>query len=104
MQLQRIKIGRKKHRKFIGGYARVASKFSIIAPSYGGKLKRAAERLYRSIEAADATELLEYEDDIACAIYLMSGLTELGNDIAEIAEVFDANGTRVKLLLMHAED
>ena len=104
VQLQRIKIGRKKHRKFIGGYARVASKFSIIAPSYGGKLKRAAERLYRSIEAADATELLEYEDDIACAIYLMSGLTELGNDIAEIAEVFDANGTRVKLLLMHAED
>ena len=100
LQLRKIKIGRKKRKKFIGGYARVASKFSIIAPSYGGKLQRAAQRLYRTVEALEATDLFENEDDIACAIYLLSGLQELGRDVAQIAEAFDANQTRVELLLM----
>ncbi len=104
LPLRRIAIGRKKRKKFIGGYARVASKFAIISPSYGGRLKRAAEKLYRAIESMDATELFEREDDIACAIYLTSGLKELGNDVAQIAEAFDANPTRVKLLLMHVEN
>jgi hypothetical protein len=101
--LERIKIGRKKHKKFVGGYARAASKFALISPSYGGKLKRAAERLYRAVEEADATELFAYEDDIACAIYLSSGLKDLGRDVGQISEAFDADVTRVKLLLMHVE-
>ena len=33
----------------MAGYARVASKFAIISPSYGKKLKNAAERLYRAL-------------------------------------------------------
>ena len=103
LHLERIKIGRKKHKKFLGGYARAASKFALISPSYGGKLKRAAERLYRAVEEADATELFAYEDDIACAIYLSSGLKDLGRDVAQISEAFDADVTRVKLLLMHVE-
>jgi len=104
LPLKRIKIGRKKRKVFIGGYARVASKFSIIARSYGGKLQRAAERLYRAVEALDATELFGYEDDIACAIFLLSGLKELGGDVTQIAEAFDADPRRVKLLLMHVEE
>ena len=104
LTLKRIKIGRKKRKVFIGGYARVASKFSIIASSYGGKLQRAAERLYRAVEALDATELFAYEDDIACAIFLLSGLKELGRDVQQIAEAFDADPTRVRLLMMHVEN
>lgn len=103
LPLQRIKIGRKKRKKFIGGYARVASKFALISPSYGAKLKRAAERLYRAVEEVEGEELFAYEDDIACAIYLSSGLKDLGRDVAQIAEAFDADATRVKLLLMHVE-
>jgi hypothetical protein len=101
LHLYRIKIGRKKHKKFVAGYARVASKFAIIAPSYGKKLKNAAERLYRALESADATDLLVKEDDIACAIFLESGLKELGNNIVQVAEAFDATPNTVKLLLMH---
>ena len=101
LPLQRIEIGRKKHKKYVAGYARVASKFAIISPSYGKKLKNAAERLYRALESADATDLLEKEDDIACAIFLTSGLKELGNDVVQIAEAFDADPNTVKLLLMH---
>lgn len=101
LHLRRIKIGKKKRKKFIGGYARVASKFAIISPSYGGKLQRAAERLYRAIEAEEATDLFAFEDDVACAIYLSSGLKELGTDLSQIAEAFDADASRVKLLLMH---
>ncbi len=100
LSLKRIKIGRKKRKVFIGGYARVASKFSIIAPSYGGKLQRAAERLYRRVEEQDATEVFTSEDAIACAIFILSGLKELGSDIAQIAEAFEADEATVKLLLI----
>ena len=41
------------------------------------------------------------EDDIACAIFLASGLKELGGDVVQIAEAFDADPNTVKLLLMH---
>ena len=101
LPLKRIEIGRKKHKRYVAGYARVASKFAIIAPSYGKKLKNAAERLYRALESAGATDLLEKEDDIACAIFLAAGLKELGNDVVQIAEAFEADPNRVKLLLMH---
>lgn len=101
LPLRRIEIGRKKRKKYLAGYARVASKFAIISPSYGKKLKSAAERLYRALESADAIDLLEKEDDIACAIFLTSGLKELGGDVVQIAEAFDADPNTVKLLLMH---
>lgn len=103
LPLRRIRIGKKKRKKFIGGYARVASKFSVVSPSYGLKLQRAAERLYRAVEAEEATELFEYEDDVACAIFLCSGLKELGHDVDQIAEAFDADAGRVKLLLLHLD-
>ena len=104
LHLRRIKIGKKKRKKFLGGYARVASKFAIIASSYGGKLQRAAERLYRAVEALELTELFESEDDVACAIYLASGLKELGNDATQIAEAFDADVQKVKVILSVMED
>ena len=100
LSLKRIKIGRKKRKVFISGYAKAASKFSIIAPSYGGKLQRAAERLYRRVEEQDATEIFTSEDAIACAIFILSGLKELGSDTSQIAEAFEADESAVKLLLI----
>jgi hypothetical protein len=34
-------------------------------------------------------------------MFLASGLKELGGDVVQIAEAFDADPGRVKLLLMH---
>ena len=100
LQLRRIKIGRSKRKVFIGGYARAASKFAIIAPSYGAKLQRAAEKLYRRVEEQNAVEVFTSEDAIACAIFILAGLKELGTDIGKISEAFDADEATVKLLLI----
>lgn len=102
LPLRRIKIGRSKRKIFISGYAKVASKFSIIAPSYGGKLQRAAERLYRRVEEQGATEVFTSDDAIACAIFILSGLKELGSDVGQIAEAFETDEGTVKLLLILA--
>ena len=98
----RIKIGRKRRKKFIEGYAKIASKFIVIKDAYAEKIALAAESLYRALEKADALDLIENSDDCACAIFLMSGVKELGNDMQRIASAFDANLAKVQVLLSYA--
>lgn len=100
--LPRIRIGRKRRKKFLGGYAKVASKFVILSEEHGDKLCEAAEELYEALEAANALDLVDNEDDCACAIFLLSGLTELGNDHEKIAFSFDANLAKARVLLSYA--
>lgn len=100
--LPRIRIGRKRRKKFLGGYAKVASKFVILSEEHGDKLCEAAEELYDALEAANALDLVDNEDDCACAIFLLSGLTELGNDHEKIAFSFDANLAKARVLLSYA--
>ncbi len=99
--LYRIEIGRKRRKKFLDGYARVSSKFSVIDDKYGEKLKRAAEKLYRSLERKEGLDLIDNPDDVACAIYMLAGLHELGRDRAWIASAFDAKMEKVNVLLSY---
>ena len=46
--------------------------------------------------------MVDSTDDLACAIFLLSGLKELGNNPEMIAGAFDANADRVKVLLSAA--
>ena len=96
--LIRIKIGRKRHKKFVESYAKVASKFVAISDDHGAKIAIAAEKLYRALEKNDALDLVDKDDDCACAIFLLSGLKELGRDMAMIASAFDANLAKVQVL------
>ncbi|MBQ9714411.1 MAG: hypothetical protein IJV83_03710 [Clostridia bacterium] len=102
--LFRIKIGRKKHRKYLEAYAKVASKFVAISDSHGKKIANAAEKLYRKLEEKGGLDLVDKEDDCACAIFLLSGLKELGKDMEKIASAFDANLARVQVLLSYTLD
>ncbi len=99
--LLRIKIGRKRHKKFIAAYAKVASKFVAISDMHGKKVAGAAEKLYRALEKHNALDLIENEDDCACAIFLASGLKELGRDMQMIASAFDANLDKVRVLMTY---
>lgn len=101
VSLFRIKIGRKRHRKFVESYAKVASKFVAISDGHGKKLAAAAERLYRALEKNDALDLVDKDDDCACAIFLLSGLKELGRDTEMIASAFDANLAKVRVLISY---
>ncbi len=99
--LHRISIGRKRRKKFIEAYARIASKFAVVDGSYSQRIKEAAETLYQCLEEANALDLAESEDDLACAIYFLTGLKELGKDHKWIASAFDANVDKVHVLLSY---
>ncbi len=101
VNIYKINIGKKRRKRFIEGYARVASKFALVEDKYSRKLKSAAEELYRYLEKWKALDLIDSADDCACAIYLLSGLRDLGKDQAWIASAFDANLDRVRVLLSY---
>ena len=99
LYLQSIRIGRKKRKRFLQAYAKVASKFVGFSKEHGTKLKNAAEKLYRSLEYYNALDLIDKPEDCACAIFLISELKELGTNSQHIASTFDANEARVSVLL-----
>ena len=97
--VSRIKIGRKKRNAFIEAYAKIASRFVVINEAYGKKIKVATESLYRALEANERLDLVEKTDDCACAIFLLTGLKELGKDTAAIAAAFDADQAKVQEII-----
>ena len=99
--IYKIDIGRKRRKKFIEAYAKLASKFMLIDESYSIRIKRAAEGLYKALEKNDALDLVNSTDDCACAIYLLTGIHDLGKDIAWVASAFEANLTRTQVLLSY---
>ncbi len=101
VSLYKIKVGRKRRKKFIEGYARVASKFALISEGYAEKIKDSAERLYRLLEKGNGLDLITDPNDVACAIYLLAGFEDLGKDKAWIASAFDANLSKVHVLLSY---
>ncbi len=98
-----IKLGRKRRKRFLEGYAKIASKFVVVSDVHGKRIQAAAESLYRALEANNSLDLIENSDDCACAVFLLSGLKELGNDTKRIADAFDANPERVRVLLTNVE-
>ncbi len=99
--IYRIQIGRKRRKKFIEGYARVLSKFGVVNDRYCRSLQKAAERLYRSLEEKNGLDFVDNPDDVACAIYFLAGLHELGKDRAWVASAFDATLAKVQVLLTY---
>ncbi len=102
--LAKIQIGRKKRKKFVDAYAKIASKFVAINDMYGKKIKEAAEKVYQRLETNDGLDLIENSDDCACVIFILSELKELGSDLEKIASAFEANYDKVKTILTIVDD
>ncbi len=102
LKLQKIDVGRKKRKRFIEGYAQVASKFVVVSDAHGKKIKEASEKLYCDLEKCNALDLIEKSEDCACAIFLLSGLKELRGGVDSLAQAFDANAVRVRVILATA--
>ena len=100
--VHKISIGRKRRKKFIEAYAKLASKFIPINEGYSLKIKQAAEKLYRALEKHNALDLIENTDDCACAIYMLTGIHDLGKDTAWIASAFEANLAKTQVLVSYA--
>lgn len=99
--IDKVKIGRKRRKKFIEAYAKILSKFAAIDPRYSGQIRRATENLYERLEGANALDLVDNTDDLACTIYFLANLKDLGKDHAWIASAFDANVDKVHVLLSY---
>ncbi len=103
VMLDRIEIGRKKRKRFIEGYAKIASKFIAINDRYAKRIKLAAEKLYREVEGLGFTDLFDNSNDVACAIYFVSKLKELGGDLEQIAGAFEADPDKVNAMVEFCE-
>ncbi len=102
LQILKINIGRKKRKRFIESYAKVASKFSVVNNDYGKRLKTASERFYRALEQNGGLELIQGVEDCACAIFFYSGIKEIPKKREEMAQIFGADIKRVNALLSAA--
>ena len=88
-QFFRVNIGKTARARFLRAYGLCFSKFSMIKDNYGWKISLAAERLYglldgRFLKSADYKTL-------AAAIYMQSGIKEVGRSVKKIAALFDAD-------------
>ena len=99
LQILKIQIGRKRRKRFIESYAKVASKFSIVNDDYGKKIKRAAEKLYRDLEENDGLELVDGAEECACAIFFYSKINQITKNREEMAQIFGADLEKVNRLL-----
>ena len=99
--LYRIQIGRKRRKKFLEAYAKLASKFVMVNDLYADKIAGCAEVLYRALEKTNSLDLIDNTDDCACAIFFLAGLKELGSEPNRVAAAFEANLPKVQVLLSH---
>ncbi len=102
VELLRVNLGRKRRKKFLEAYAKLAAKFVVIKDGYCERIKTATEALYNALAQYNSLDLVDSVDDCACAIYMMTGLKELGNNPSVIAMALEANEARVKVLLSAA--
>ena len=99
LDINKINIGKKFRKRFIEGYAKIASKFIAIQDGYPRKIKFAAEKLYRAVEEQERFELFNNSDDIACALYFAANLRELGQDVESVSAAFEGNAEVVHELI-----
>lgn len=103
VELLKLRLGRKKRKRFLESYAKIASKFVVVSDWHAKRVYKAAQALYDELEERDALGLVDNTDDCACAIFVKAGLKELGSDLNNIAEAFAANAENVRALLAAAK-
>lgn len=97
--IRKIRLGKKGRRRFLEGYAKVASKFAIVDDEYAKRICGNATSLYDCLAEYERYDLMNNPDNIACAIYILSGLKEFGKSPAEAARVFSAEPAVVEEIL-----
>lgn len=94
-----VTVGAKKRKKFIEAHAKLASKFAVIQPSYGEKIKETVETLYRAVAKTGDWTFAENPDDLCCAAYLVCGFREMGAGAEQVVPLFEADDSCVSRLI-----
>ncbi|MBR2903926.1 MAG: hypothetical protein IKC37_04690 [Clostridia bacterium] len=98
-----LKIGRKKRRLVLDGYARAASRFAMFNPVYAGKLKRTAEETYSRLVKNGEIEFLKDTDAFSAALCLLAGIHDMGDTAEKIAPFFETEPNKVMEVLIACE-
>ena len=96
---QKLKIGRAKRSKFIDSYAHLFARFAVISDRYGYKIARATQEVYKALEEREALSLALDVKSLTAAIYLKSGINEMGITVKNSYEFFGGNKQTVEQII-----
>ena len=94
-----IKIGKKKRRVFLEGYARAASRFAMFNPMYAKKLKRIAEDVYAAMAKNGGLEENLEAEALSAALCLLAGIHDAGVSPEAVAPLFDTTADKIHAVL-----
>ena len=97
--LRKIKLGRKKRKKFLDGYASFSARFIVVNPEYGRRMQATAQEAYKVLEANDKLDIITDANDVACALYMLCNFKEFGRELSTICTALDGNEERVQNIL-----
>ncbi len=93
-----LQLPAKKRKKFIIAYSNCFAKYDMFDENYGDMLYSSTINLYFKLESEDKLNLVEDEKDLACAIYINSGI-ENKKYKRRIIKDFNANAENVFAIL-----
>lgn len=99
IQLRKIRLGRKKRKAFLDGYASFASRFIVVNPAYGKIMQGVAQDAYKVLEEREKLELIKDSNDIVCVLYMLSNFKEFGRELDAVCGVFEGNKERVEAII-----
>ena len=97
--IRKIRLGRKKRKKFLDGYAGFCARFIVVNPDYGRRMQATAQEAYKALEEKDKLEVIEDSNDVICALYMLCNFKEFGRDLSTICTALDGNEERVQKII-----
>ena len=58
--------------------------------------------MVNTLEKYNALDLIDNPNDCACAMYMLTGIHDLGKDLAWVASAFEANLAKMQVLTSYA--
>jgi tetratricopeptide (TPR) repeat protein len=99
-----VNIKKKGKELFLKAYGLCFSKFAMIEKKYGEKLNEATEILYYIFVKEELFKSKYKYQTLAAAIYLITNIKEIGRSVKKIAELFDADYTSLKEIMVYVKE
>ena len=97
--IRKIRLGRKKRKKFLDGYAGFAARFIVVNPDYGRRMQATAQEAYKALEEKDKLDLIVDANDVICALYMLCNFKEFGRELSTVCSALEGNEARVQQII-----
>ncbi len=96
ISMRKLNVGRLKRAGFVRAYARLVAHFSILDDENGEKFAAAAEKLYAQMAEDGRLDASKDASALSAAIYILSGVREMGVTEVTAAPFFGASEEKIK--------